>query len=141
MEEKRAVPAIAIDYSGKTVVITGATGAIGLGFCRAFADAGANVIAAGATAADVEAAGTIPGVRFTVLDVRSDDAVATFADGVTEADVLLNGAGVNLRAAEHTPDEAAAAAARRAISDRCLPADRRPGRRPRLAPRSGRCRG
>lgn len=95
---------VAIDYSGKTVVITGATGAIGLGFCRAFAEAGANVVATGATAAEVEAAGTIPGVRFTVLDVRSDTAVTEFASSIPQIDVLLNGAGVNLRAAEHTPE-------------------------------------
>jgi NAD(P)-dependent dehydrogenase (short-subunit alcohol dehydrogenase family) len=95
---------VAIDFIGKTVVITGATGAIGLGFCRAFAEAGAKVIAAGATEAEVAAAGTIPGVRFTVLDVRSDEAVSAFADGIPETDVLLNGAGVNLRAAEHTPE-------------------------------------
>jgi NAD(P)-dependent dehydrogenase (short-subunit alcohol dehydrogenase family) len=95
---------VAIDFSGKTVVITGATGAIGLGFCRAFADAGASVIAAGATEAEVAAAGAVPGVRFTVLDVTSDDAVTAFAATVPEIDVLLNAAGVNLRAAEHTPE-------------------------------------
>jgi len=95
---------VAIDFTGKTVVITGATGAIGLGLVRAFAGAGAAVIAAGATAAEVDAAGTIPGVSFTVLDVRSDAGVAAFAAGIPEIDVLLNGAGVNLRAAEHTPE-------------------------------------
>jgi NAD(P)-dependent dehydrogenase (short-subunit alcohol dehydrogenase family) len=71
--------------------------------CRGFAGAGASVIAAGATAAEVEATAAIPGVRFLVLDVRSDAAVAEFADGIAEIDVLLNGAGVNLRDAEHTP--------------------------------------
>lgn len=96
--------AYSIDYTGKTVVITGATGAIGLGFCRAFAEAGAEVIACGATPAEVEAAGSIDGVSFRVLDVRSDADVAAVAAEVREIDVLLNGAGVNLRAAEHTPD-------------------------------------
>jgi NAD(P)-dependent dehydrogenase (short-subunit alcohol dehydrogenase family) len=95
---------VGIDYEGRTVVITGATGAIGLALCRGFAAAGARVVAAGATAAEVEAAGTIEGVSFSVLDIRSGDAVAGFAAGVGGLDVLLNGAGVNLRAAEHTPE-------------------------------------
>ena len=94
---------VSLDYTGKSVVITGATGAIGLAFCRGFAAAGANVVAAGATAAEVEADGRIDGVSFRVLDVRSDEAVTRFAADVETIDVLLNGAGVNLRAAEHTP--------------------------------------
>jgi NAD(P)-dependent dehydrogenase (short-subunit alcohol dehydrogenase family) len=93
-----------IDFTGKTVVITGATGAIGHGLCRGFAEAGALVIACGATSAEVEAAGTIDGVSFGVLDVRSDAEVTAFAAGLGDVDVLLNGAGVNLRAAEHTPE-------------------------------------
>ena len=95
---------IAIDYAGKTVVITGGTGGIGLGLARGFAGAGANVVATGASAAEVEAAGTVEGVTFAVLDVRSDDAVAAFAGGLDKADVLVNCAGVNLRAAEFTPE-------------------------------------
>ena len=96
--------ALELDYTGKTVVITGATGAIGLGLCRGFANAGATVVAAGATAAEVEAAGSVEGVSFSALDVRSDADVVAFANKLDQVDVLLNGAGVNLRAAELTPE-------------------------------------
>lgn len=93
----------ALDFTGKAVVITGGTGGIGLGLARGFAQAGANVIATGATAAEVETAGQVSGVGFAVLDVRSDDAVAAFARSLPKVDVLVNCAGVNLRAAEYTP--------------------------------------
>lgn len=91
-------------YSGKSVVITGATSGIGQGIGRAFADAGATVHATGATQAEVEAAGLAePRFRYTQLDVRSDDAVAEYASAIGPIAVLVNCAGVNLRAAEHTP--------------------------------------
>jgi NAD(P)-dependent dehydrogenase (short-subunit alcohol dehydrogenase family) len=93
-----------LDYTDKTVVITGGTGGIGLGLARGFVGAGATVIATGATGAEVGAAGQVGGVTFTVLDVRSDAAVEAFAAGVPSVDVLVNCAGVNLRAAEFTPE-------------------------------------
>ena len=91
-------------FTSKTVVITGGTGGIGLGLATAFREAGAIVFATGATDAEVEAAAATPGITFSRLDVRSDAAVAAYAERFGPIAVLINGAGVNLRAAEFTPD-------------------------------------
>jgi NAD(P)-dependent dehydrogenase (short-subunit alcohol dehydrogenase family) len=93
-----------LDYTGRTVLITGGTGGIGLGLSRAFAGAGATVHATGATAAEVEAAGSIDGVAFSVLDVRDNDAVKALVATLPALDVLVNAAGIIRRNAEHDPD-------------------------------------
>lgn len=90
-------------YSGKTVVITGGSSGIGQGLGRAFAAAGAIVHATGATAAEVAAAReAAPEITYAVLDVRDNAAVEAYAAGFTSVAALVNCAGVNLRAAEHT---------------------------------------
>ena len=90
-------------FSGKAVVVTGATSGIGQGIGRAFADAGAIVHATGATQAEVEAAARAePRFRYTELDVRNSEQVAEYAATFGSISALINCAGVNLRAAEHT---------------------------------------
>ncbi len=91
-------------FAGKTIVITGATSGIGRGIGAAFADAGAIVHATGATQAEVEiAASEEPRFRYTQLDVRATEQVGQYAGAFEHVDVLVNCAGVNLRAAELTP--------------------------------------
>ena len=92
-------------YSGRTVVITGGTSGIGQGIGRAFADAGATVHVTGATQAEVEAgAAAEPRFRYTQLDVRNTEKVGEYAATFGSVAAVVNCAGVNLRAAEHTVD-------------------------------------
>jgi NAD(P)-dependent dehydrogenase (short-subunit alcohol dehydrogenase family) len=90
-------------FSTRHVVITGGTSGIGQGIGRAFADAGAIVHATGATQAEVEAATAAePRFRYTELDVRNSAQVGDYAAAFGPVAALVNCAGVNLRAAEHT---------------------------------------
>jgi len=90
-------------FTGTHVVVTGGTSGIGQGIGRAFADAGATVHATGATQAEVESAARAePRFRYTQLDVRNSGQVDEYADAFEHVDALVNCAGVNLRAAEHT---------------------------------------
>ena len=92
-------------YATKTVVITGGTSGIGQGIGRAFADAGAVVHVTGATQAEVETGAAVePRFRYTQLDVRNSEQVAEYAATFGSVAALVNCAGVNLRAAEHTVD-------------------------------------
>ncbi len=89
-------------YADKSVVVIGGTSGIGLRLAMAFRDAGAVVHATGAGEAEVAAAQVNAGIAFTPLDVRSDAAVTAYAKDFETLSVLVNCAGVNLRAAEFT---------------------------------------
>jgi NAD(P)-dependent dehydrogenase (short-subunit alcohol dehydrogenase family) len=91
-------------YTGKTVLVVGGTSGIGLGIATAFRDAGASVVATGATEAEVDAAGSIDGITFHTLNVRDAAAIAAVADNFGQLAALVDCAGVNLRAAEFTEE-------------------------------------
>lgn len=92
-------------YEDKTVVVSGGTSGIGLALGKAFAEAGARVHATGATGVEVETARVATSdIAFSVLDVRDNAGVEAFATRFETVASLVNCAGVNLRAAEFTPD-------------------------------------
>lgn len=88
----------------RRVLVTGGSSGIGEAIARAFATEGAEVVATGATAAEVEAARARgAGPVFEVLDVRDDGAIRALVARLGELDVLVNCAGVIRRGAEHDP--------------------------------------
>jgi len=85
------------DMSGRTVVITGASGGIGLVTARELARVGASVVLAVRTVAKGrEAAATIPGrTEVRELDLSDLASVRRFAAGWKgQIDVLINNAGI-----------------------------------------------
>ena len=93
-------------FAGRQVFVAGGTSGIGAGIAAAFLRHGADVVVAGANAADVEAAGQDPalqGVRCVVLDVRSDAAVHDCIASLDRLHVLVNCAGIIRRGAELDP--------------------------------------
>lgn len=68
-------------YDGKTVVVTGAAGALGGGLVRAFVDEGAAVVGLDRVTPGEDRA--VPGVDYRAADLGDDEAVATELDDVT----------------------------------------------------------
>ena len=75
------------EMHGKRVLITAAGQGIGLASARAFAAAGAEVIA---TDIDIRALQDVPGLTALHLDVTSAQAIADLSEQVGAVDVLFN---------------------------------------------------
>ncbi len=79
-----------------TVLVTGASGGIGLHIARLFAERGWTVLVGARDLARGAEAGGQFGGRPLLLDVTDADTVATAAAAVPELDVLVNNAGISL---------------------------------------------
>jgi len=104
------------DLTGKTAVITGGNGGIGLGIARGLAEAGASVLIAARNAAKTDAAvkelqnqgfkaaGTTTNVQY---ENEVADMVKTAVDTFGSLDILVNNAGIGIRKApqDYTLDD------------------------------------
>ena len=79
------------DFTGRTVVVTGACGALGAGLASAFTEAGAEVVGVDRTAPDERA--MVAGVRYETADLTDDAHVAALLDGVGTPWAVVNTVG------------------------------------------------
>lgn len=94
-------------FTGKKVLVSGATSGIGLAIAQGFAALGAQVIATGSSQAKLDvlrADRTLEGIRFEQLDVRDLEQINRFAGELDGLDVLVNAAGVARPADEYRDD-------------------------------------
>ncbi|TNB49019.1 SDR family oxidoreductase [Martelella lutilitoris] len=82
------------DLSGKTCFITAAAQGIGAASAKAFARAGAKVIATDVNAEKLKELDGIENISTRVLNVLSDEAVTIAAQEIGEIDILFNCAGI-----------------------------------------------
>jgi NAD(P)-dependent dehydrogenase (short-subunit alcohol dehydrogenase family) len=79
------------DFTGRTVVVTGACGALGAGLASAFTEAGAEVVGVDRAAPDDRA--LVAGVRYETVDLTDDAHVAALLDGVGTPWAVVNTVG------------------------------------------------
>jgi NAD(P)-dependent dehydrogenase (short-subunit alcohol dehydrogenase family) len=95
------------DFTGKTVLVTGGSSGIGGAAALAFKNAGAKVVATGATEAEVASASAASqnlGIEFRQLDVTDGAAVIALIASLPRIDVVVNSAGIIRREGEHDPE-------------------------------------
>lgn len=92
---------------GRRALVTGGTGGIGGAIAGCFRDAGATVHATGATDTECETARASEpshSIRYSVLDVRSNDEVKRLVSQLDDLYVIVNCAGIIRRGNEREPE-------------------------------------
>src|SRR5579872_2129592 len=91
------------DLTGKTALITGGNGGIGLGMAQGLSEAGAGILIVGRNAAKGEAAARAIGASFFAADLTVEgaalDAVRAAVARFGRLDILVNNAGIAIRKA------------------------------------------
>ncbi len=98
---------INFDFSNRVALVTGGVSGIGGAVTRAFLGAGAKVIAAGFTEAEIAAAKADPVLSkadIQALDVTDKAAVDKLIGGLSQLDFVVNCAGIIMRDKEHEPE-------------------------------------
>ena len=84
------------DFSGRRVLVTGASSGIGLGVARAFARAGAEVRITGRRAKASEYDADLSGFDYAQAEMTDSGSLARLTADLDRLDVLVNNAGANL---------------------------------------------
>lgn len=86
---------VTFDFTGTSVLITGATSGIGHTVALLFRDAGAEVTVTGTKRAVSDYDTDLSGMTYRQLSLTDPDSISTLARDITELDVLINNAGAN----------------------------------------------
>lgn len=84
------------DFSGRHVMVTGATRGLGLTIARSFARSGARVTVTGTHRLMAHYDADLTGFTYRTLELTDHDSIAKVADEVGYVDVLVNAAGLRL---------------------------------------------
>lgn len=86
---------VTFDFTGTSVLITGATSGIGHTVALLFRDAGAEVTVTGTKRAVSDYNTDLSGMTYRQLSLTDPDSISTLARDITALDVLINNAGAN----------------------------------------------
>lgn len=82
-----------IDFSGKTVLVTGGSSGIGNGIAQVFRRAGAEIHVTGTRKSKADYDSDMEGMRYYQLDIGDDEAVDAFSPDFKRLDTLVNSVG------------------------------------------------
>ncbi|MBB2913654.1 NAD(P)-dependent dehydrogenase (short-subunit alcohol dehydrogenase family) [Streptosporangium becharense] len=86
--------AVTIDLAGRTALVTGAAGGLGLACARALADAGADLVVSDLEGPRLTEAATALGARDRAADLTDPEQAVALAEEIGRIDILVNCAGV-----------------------------------------------